>query len=163
MTIQRLQTLSIILKRYTNTNDIIPILKQYQGTDWITYLYRDCNTGYHRVLLDRSTNYSLFLMTWYPRAMTNIHFHPNNCYFKVLYGSFVEHQFTPEKQYIDKYTLQRNDVGFINNSIGCHRLINNQPNDLAVSLHVYLSSQDDCQHETHTYDRQSWFQDPERR
>lgn len=153
--IHRLQTLSNILKHHPS--NVMPILKQYYGKDWIHYVYRDSQTGYHRVLLDRDTNYSLFLMTWYPRAYTEIHSHPSHCYFSVLYGSLIEHRFSPTKQYLDKYILSPSDIGYIHDSIGCHRIVNNNQNDLAVSLHVYLSSSDQGHSHLNTHDMQSFF------
>lgn len=128
-----------------NSHDLDKIKKIYNDDieGWEDYVLLKDN--YTRRLVFRNDLFQLIVMTWPKDYKSFIHDHnKNECIFKILKGSFNEKTYTiKENKLIQKEikTINTNNVGSINDDIGCHSVINTS-NDYAVSLHLYIRSKD---------------------
>lgn len=131
-----------------NVLDVKPILERYNGNDWLNY--RPCENckkceltkkTYRRmsIILPSlySKEYDFYLLVWKNHVETGIHDHPKNgCLLKVLEGEISEEKYSKEGQLIESTNLVKGNIGFMNNDIGYHKIIN--PGDkVAYSLHIY--------------------------
>lgn len=112
--------------------------------EWGKYALHDETRNYTRNgVIDINGNANLLILVWSPNKSSAIHDHANaHCCMKVIKGSLKEslydvpseegHQLIPRQETI----LQRNEVGYIADTIGLHK-ISNPLDDYAVSLHLY--------------------------
>lgn len=138
MFIYKIQTVINILKY--NRNNVGSLLKLYKGNDWIHYIYRNAHTGYYRGLLEKNDEFALYIMTWYPDSKTEIHSHPKECYYKIMYGNLMEHRHYKDE--VQRVSLKADDIGYIDDNIGKHQIFNKNKNDLSISMHIYSFSKD---------------------
>ncbi|GIY33621.1 cysteine dioxygenase type 1 [Caerostris extrusa] len=106
-------------------------------------------TLYTRNLVDEGNGkYNLMLLAWAEGQGSSIHDHANShCFMKVLDGSLREVRFAwpseseeeeeKEMQIIGQTTLKTNDVTYMNDSLGLHRVENPSHTQTAASLHLY--------------------------
>ncbi|RXG71061.1 Cysteine dioxygenase type 1 [Armadillidium vulgare] len=93
------------------------------------------------------------LVCWGPSHQSTIHDHSNaHCFMKTLDGYLEEVRYAwPEDENDEMLkvtgttTLKPNDVAYINDSLGLHRVQNPSDIDGAVSLHIYSPPFDSCQ------------------
>ena len=136
-----------------NLLDIKPILKAYQGNDWDNYIYN--NNKLNKIYLSNFNNYlkipikfnelsnynkyeyEMFLLVWYPQSYTALHSHTENgCLMKILDGNIIEQRISNQGTFPQKNELYKNDISYIHNVEGLHRIINNNFK-YAYSLHIY--------------------------
>lgn len=89
-------------------------------------------------------SFGIAVLTWLPGQMTDIHRHPENgCIMMPLRGKLTEERFKVNELLPNNYlSVQKNiimpgETSFINNNMGVHQIKNNDPDTIAVSLHVY--------------------------
>ncbi|VEN46965.1 unnamed protein product [Callosobruchus maculatus] len=128
-------------------------LKAYKSNpaDWKRYAkfnrYR-----YTRNLVDSGNGkYNLMTLCWGEGHGSAIHDHKDShCFMKMLQGSLQEVRFAwPEKDSEEmketgRTIMQTNDICYINNSLGLHRVENVSNVDTAISLHLYCPPYDNC-------------------
>jgi hypothetical protein len=126
-------------------NDIalsIKIFPQYNGKDYLSLpLNYDHRNGQRtRHILFSNQLYSLYLLTWVPRAETNVHYHPKyGCVFYLLDGCIIEHKYSLLKT-LELYKqptkiIRQGECSYINNLRGPHKIVNG--NWITHSLHLY--------------------------
>lgn len=113
---------------------------------WERYARADMSRGYTRNIVDNvNGNANLILIVWNPAKGSPIHDHAAaHCVMKILKGNLTEtvyekpedgdagvHPLQPKKE----TTYQPNEVAYISDQIGLHRVSNPDPEQLAMSLH----------------------------
>lgn len=113
--------------------------------DWGRFALSDASRGYTRNgIVNINGNANLLILVWTPGKGSAIHDHANaHCCMKILKGELVEslydvpategHVMVPRKETV----LHRNDVGYISDQIGLHKISNASLDEYAVSLHLY--------------------------
>ena len=104
-------------------------------------------TGYQRMPIYEEESFKLYYIKWGKNIYSGIHGHPNKrCFFKTLEGTLQEDIYIRKfGNYYDKrdwIVHNRNSVGYIDDTIGFHNIINTGEKD-AYSLHLYLNNDDD--------------------
>ena len=104
-------------------------------------------TGYQQMPIYEEESFKLYYIKWGKNIYSGIHGHPNKrCFFKTLEGTLQEDIYICKfGNYYDKrdwIVHNRNSVGYIDDTIGFHNIINTGEKD-AYSLHLYLNNDDD--------------------
>ena len=115
-----------------------------QTEDWTLYALNDSSMHYTRNLIatDHANN-TLLLLCWNPGRHSAIHDHPcDGCWMKVLQGQIQECRYRPEGDNqrlvcTQDTTQTRNDILYIEDSIGFHKVGNPHPTETAYTLHLY--------------------------
>jgi|ERR1712029_925609 len=132
--------------------------------EWTEYAFFDPHR-YTRNLVDTGNGkYNLMLICWSQGHGSSIHDHANaHCFMKMLSGSLHEVRFKwPESEEISienveamkvlsEKELIKDDVAYINDSIGLHRVENRSHTIPAVSLHLYTPPFERC----HVFDQKT--------
>ncbi|KAL6241466.1 hypothetical protein RBB50_011730 [Rhinocladiella similis] len=138
-------------------NDLIRLMEEYdsQESDWGHYAFSDPSRNYTRNLVDEGNGKSnLLLLVWNPRKSSPIHDHADaHCVMKILKGNLTETLYSvPPGQsdsdssssgastppHIVKETLyHENQVTYISDKIGVHKISNPSLTEVAISLHLY--------------------------
>jgi cysteine dioxygenase len=134
-------------------------------SDWIKYAFSDLSRGYTRNLVDEGNGKSN-LACLYPFRMSKlktdgnlvssciepgkgspVHDHADaHCLMKVLKGSLKETRFDFPKnavtapRVIKETIFGENEVTYMSDDLGLHKISNSDPEDMAVSLHRKSSS-----------------------
>jgi len=121
--------------------------------DWEKYANYD-PYRYTRNLVDEGNGkFNLIVLCWGEGQGSSIHDHTNShCFLKVLDGTLKETLFNwpsesePEKPLEVKNVgyVKRDEVAYINDTIGLHRMENESHSDTACSLHLYCPPFDMC-------------------
>lgn len=123
-----------IMERYT--------LKE---KDWGRFALLDITRNYTRNgIVNINGNANLLILVWTPGKGSAIHDHANaHCCMKILKGELTESLYdipsdegkvmVPRKVTV----LKRDEVGYISDTIGLHRISNESTSEFAVSLHLY--------------------------
>ena len=92
---------------------------------------------YTRDVLYTDNQFEIIFITWGVFSESKIHTHPENgCILTLLNGNLIEERYNKEGKIISCNFLKENDIGYMENSIGTHRIKNN--NEFNVySLHIY--------------------------
>ncbi|KIN06231.1 hypothetical protein OIDMADRAFT_155190 [Oidiodendron maius Zn] len=114
-------------------------------SDWSRYAFSDFSRGYTRNLVDEGNGKSnLLVLVWSPGRGSPIHDHADaHCLMKVLKGSLKETRFDfpsdeDEKPEIIKETIYKEGmVTYMSDDLGLHKISNADPENVAVSLHLY--------------------------
>ncbi|EAL88268.1 Cysteine dioxygenase [Aspergillus fumigatus] len=136
-----------------NPLDIQRLMEQYVSNpeEWRPFALGDNSRGYTRNLIDQGNGKSnLLILVWSPGRGSAIHDHANaHCVMKVLKGSLQETLYTwPDQdklrngqpsspQIIKKTTYTENQVTYMSDKLGLHKISNPDPHNPAVSLHLY--------------------------
>ncbi|XP_055609201.1 cysteine dioxygenase type 1 [Uranotaenia lowii] len=129
---------------------------------------------YTRNLVDAGNGkFNLMILCWNEAHASAIHDHADShCFMKMLKGGLTEVRFawpkntainedqnadigngneSGEREYdgdeleeISRHTMETNDVCYINDTLGLHRVENASHTDVAVSLHLYCPPFDSC-------------------
>lgn len=148
-------------------DELISALKHYQSVDthWSKFALRDASRAYTRNLVDECNgNANLLVLVWNPGKSSPAHCHSNaHCLMKILSGTLQETLYdwpagaTPmepreatkediapkrpqhESQMVVKRqtTLHRDEVTYISDALGVHRIGNPSTTEVAISLHLY--------------------------
>ncbi|EZG02126.1 hypothetical protein H106_07712 [Trichophyton rubrum CBS 735.88] len=133
--------------------DIQKLMEGYVSNheEWQRYALADESRAYTRNLVDEGNGKSnLLILVWNPGKSSPIHDHANaHCVMKILHGSLKEHRYDwPEQDKINngeacpltvtkETILRENEVAYMSDKLGLHKISNPDPNDFAISLHLY--------------------------
>ncbi|KAJ5493437.1 Cysteine dioxygenase [Penicillium diatomitis] len=117
-------------------------------SDWIQYFNNDRSKNYTRNAIENINHKAnILLLVWNPGKGSPIHDHANaHCIMKVLAGELHETVYkNPNHQPGDHEPLEvkssttyaMNEVTYISDDIGLHRVHNPSSDQIAVSLHLY--------------------------
>lgn len=120
-------------------------------SEWQKYALGDPSRPYTRNLVDKGNGKSnLLILVWTPGKGSPIHDHANaHCIMKILKGSLKETLFSwpnqsvlnngePSPPNVKKETVyQENQVTYMSDQLGLHKVTNPDPENVAVSLHLY--------------------------
>ncbi|PYH95005.1 cysteine dioxygenase [Aspergillus ellipticus CBS 707.79] len=136
-----------------NPMDIQRLMEQYDSDpeEWISFALADPKKNYTRNLIDEGNGKSnLLILVWTPGKGSAIHDHAKaHCVMKILKGSLQETLYAwPDQDKLEngqtsppqikKETIYNaNQVTYMSDKLGLHRISNPDPNEYAVSLHLY--------------------------
>lgn len=130
-----------------DVDHIKQIMENYESdeADWGKFALCDASKGYTRNgIVNINGNANLLVLVWSPGKGSAIHDHANaHCCMKILKGQLLEslydvpdaegHEMVPRQV----TPLHRNEVGYISDKIGLHKISNASDQEFAVSLHLY--------------------------
>ncbi|KAI3382746.1 hypothetical protein SNEBB_007299 [Seison nebaliae] len=102
---------------------------------------------YTRNIISRGNGfYNLILLCWSEGQASSIHDHTNaSCFMKIMKGTLIEDRYEWPKinsntgmKLFQSTKLETDQVAYINDDLGLHRVKNNSNTDVAVSLHLYM-------------------------
>ncbi|PGH08365.1 cysteine dioxygenase [Blastomyces parvus] len=133
--------------------DIQSLMEDYTSkeSEWERYAFSDAGRAYTRNLVDEGNGKcNLLILVWSPGKGSAIHDHANaHCVMKVLKGSLRETQYAwPEKDKVQKgepspltvtkdTVYKENQVTYMSDKLGLHKISNPDPDNFAISLHLY--------------------------
>ncbi|KAJ9212015.1 hypothetical protein DTO166G4_6418 [Paecilomyces variotii] len=133
--------------------DIQRLMEKYVSNEqeWKMYAMGDASRTYTRNLVDEGNGKSnLLILVWSPGKGSAIHDHANaHCVMKVLKGTLQETLYAwPEEDkvkegqssplHITKQTKYgENQVTYMSDKLGLHKISNPDPSNFAISLHLY--------------------------
>ncbi|KJH44251.1 cysteine dioxygenase type I [Dictyocaulus viviparus] len=138
-----------------NIEDMEKILHSYKSNPhhWRQYAMFD-ERNYTRNLVDTGNGkYNMIILCWGPGMCTNIHDHSgSHCFVKVLEGQLKETRFAFPSEGVEgkplcpigESVVSLNDVSYMSDQLGLHRMENPSHSENAVSLHVYSPAYDEC-------------------
>jgi cysteine dioxygenase len=123
----------------SSDNNVQEILSLYDEDDYKKYIEIDKNKKYTKKLIYRNESFEIFIITWNIDVQSNIHDHSENgCFLKLLEGSLTENRYgVKTKELFSSKCIEKNEITYIDNNIGLHDIINNNKNNISVSIHVY--------------------------
>ena len=133
------ETESILQNFEYNKEELIKIEKSSLINENNKYILdvTKIKSDYTRILLFRNKLLECFLIIWKPYSESNIHDHSKHgCYYKVIEGNFLEFLYDKSISIIELLQVLKNDVRYINNDIGYHKIRNNNV-VCTYSIHVY--------------------------
>lgn len=130
-----------------DVDKIKEVMELYESDEleWGKYALNDPSRSYTRNgVIDLNGNANLLILVWNPAKSSAIHDHANaHCCMKILKGTLKEslydfpeqvgNELVPKKETL----LHREDVGYISDDIGLHKISNPLDNEVSVSLHLY--------------------------
>ncbi|KAF8543934.1 RmlC-like cupin domain-containing protein [Trichophaea hybrida] len=130
-----------------DVNDLMKAMSDYTSTetDWKEYALADYSRHYTRNFVDHGNGKSnLLILVWSPGKGSLVHDHAGaHCIMKILKGTLRETQYempavSGEPLSVRKTSVYNNDeVTYISDDIGLHKIENESKDQLAVSLHLY--------------------------
>ncbi|CAI7571890.1 unnamed protein product [Penicillium palitans] len=130
----------LLMERYVSNSD-----------EWASYALGDASRTYTRNLIDEGNGKSnLLILVWSPGKGSTIHDHANaHCVMKVLKGKLQEDLYSwPDQEQIEngqisppqltkQTTYGENQVTYMSDKLGLHRISNPDQDNFAISLHLY--------------------------
>ncbi|KAJ5740429.1 hypothetical protein N7493_000301 [Penicillium malachiteum] len=129
------------------------LMEQYVSIsdEWSSYALGDVSRSYTRNLIDEGNGKSnLLILVWSPGKGSAIHDHANaHCVMKILKGRLQETLYSwPDKERIEhgeisppqvtRQTIyEENQVTYMSDKLGLHKISNPDPEGFAISLHLY--------------------------
>ncbi|TMS36035.1 hypothetical protein L596_003302 [Steinernema carpocapsae] len=150
------QLREIFSEDHVNTESIRVILESYKSNpaDWRKYAKFD-PFKYTRNLVDEGNGkYNLMVLCWGPGVGSSVHDHTDaHCFVKVLQGQVLETRYDwPESETTEdplkvsgQDTYSTNEVTYMSDKLGLHRVENPNHSDGTVTLHLYCPPFDHCQ------------------
>jgi len=141
-----------------NVDYVIKLLQNYKSNpkDWRKYAKYDPHK-YTRTLIDEGNGkYNLLLLCWAESQGSSIHDHSDaHCFMKCLDGELSETKYewpkesdaedsTNKMKEIKITSLKKNEVCYINDEIGLHRIENKSHSKAGVTLHIYIPPFNEC-------------------
>lgn len=139
-----------------NVDHVQAAMENYESNedDWEKYAAFE-HYRYTRNLVDKGNGrFDLMVLCWSEGQGSSIHSHSDaHCFMKVLEGTLQETMFAWPEQGKKKEsmtqlavnTYNRDQVAYINDSKGLHRVENPSHSDRAASLHLYSPPFQSCQ------------------
>lgn len=139
-----------------NVEYVTELMASYKGNpkDWKKFAIFDLHR-YTRNLVDSGNGkFNLMVLCWNTSQGSSIHDHANaHCFMKVLDGNAQEELFDWPSESEDmasmsskgKNLYKRDEVAYISDDIGLHRVENPSHSDTAVTLHLYSPPFSECQ------------------
>ncbi|CAL8576383.1 hypothetical protein XPA_002269 [Xanthoria parietina] len=125
------------------------LLEAYKSEEigWEEYAFRDASQTFTRNLVDRGNgSYNLLVLVWTPGSESVIHDHADShCIMKIIKGSLTETRYAwPEStgpgeamKTTQETSLGCDQVVYMADSLGLHKISNPDSEEYAVSLHLY--------------------------
>lgn len=148
---------------YVNVEEVHSLMASYKSNPahWAKFAKFD-RYRYTRNLVDAGNGkFNLLIVCWNESQGSCIHDHADaHCFMKLLQGELTEVRFDwpsssdePESELkqLETNTLKLNEVAYINDSIGLHRVENRSHTEKAVSLHLYCPPYTKC----HMFDQRT--------
>lgn len=128
------------------------LLEQYKPTaeELQPFLHFDTSKAYCRNLIFANDIFTLMLLCWTPSCGSPIHDHPSNgCWVRVYQGVLKETRYsidTLTNRLIrgEEMCAKKDDVLYIDDSMGLHKVENPSGDEMAVSLHLYSPPYSQC-------------------
>ncbi|TVY52873.1 Cysteine dioxygenase [Lachnellula suecica] len=144
-----------------NVKELQELMDKYVSCekDWSKYAFADHSRGYTRNLVDEGNGKSnlvrlpllfllqlsliaaLLVLVWSPGKGSFIHDHAAaHCLMKILKGTLKETRYSPSTaplQVMRENTYVENEVTYMADELGVHRISNPDAEEVAVSLHLY--------------------------
>lgn len=131
-----------------NVEDLMDIMTRYHSieSEWKDFALEEPTRGYTRNGVDNINNKAnLLLLVWNPGKGSCIHDHADaHCIMKILKGNLVETLYEwPEEgvegpmKVIKESVRSEQQVAYMSDKIGLHRIKNPSDSEVAVSLHLY--------------------------
>ncbi len=134
--------------------DLMNLMSNYKSSspEWQQYAFADSNHNYTRNLVDEGNGKSnLLIVVWNPGKGSPIHDHADaHCVMKILKGSLRETLYkiptstssptsvsTTAPATTKETVYHTNEVTYISDQIGLHKIANASNTEMAVSLHLY--------------------------
>ncbi|KAK9462126.1 RmlC-like cupin domain-containing protein [Lipomyces oligophaga] len=131
--------------------DLMEAMRRYTSSrsEWMQYALADPSrnyTSFRNGVDDMNEKANLLVLVWNPGKGSLIHDHANaHCIMKILQGELLETLYKqpspsapPQAMQQTKTSLySENDVTYIADDIGLHKIMNPNPDKIAVSLHLY--------------------------
>ncbi|KAL9603273.1 MAG: hypothetical protein Q9219_001295 [cf. Caloplaca sp. 3 TL-2023] len=122
------------------------LLESYRSEEaaWKDFALGDIRQSFTRNLVDKGNgNYNLLVVVWSPGRESVIHDHANShCIMKILKGTLTETRYawpnsteTAPMQATQRTNFTHDQVTYMADTLGLHKISNPDPNDFAVSLH----------------------------
>lgn len=146
---------SIFAEDQVNIDQVKSLLRAYRSNskDWLPFTKFDA-TRYTRNLLDGGNGkYNVIILCWSEGQGSPIHAHADsNCFVKVLDGQITETMYAwPEQdeyeepmRVLKRTPVKVDDVTYINDALGLHRMENTSHTETTVTLHVYVPAYQEC-------------------
>jgi len=149
-----------------NVDYVQAIMTAYKSNpaDWQKYAKFDRNARYTRNLVDAGNGkFNLMILCWNESQGSCIHDHADaHCFMKLLHGELTEIRFAwptdvPEEEGKEvlpetgRSAMRTNEVCYINDSLGLHRVENQSHSEKAISLHLYCPPYNSC----HMFDQRT--------
>lgn len=101
---------------------------------------------------DNDVMANVIVMCWAPRQASAFHGHESSrCFVKVLEGRLLEERVPHPKHAENLLTgqpercvMSKNEVAYIDDNIGCHRVTNVSQDEPAITLHIYVPPYKKC-------------------
>lgn len=111
-----------------------------KGNQCSINLKTEIKNTYLRKRLYSNNFFEIILITWGSNTKSLIHHHPKNgCILTLLSNGnekFIEEKYNMNNKLIESMNFKRGDIGYMHDSIGKHRIINNNENNI-YTLHIY--------------------------
>lgn len=142
-----------------DVDSLMSIMEAYNPTynshEWEKYALCDPARGYTRNGVDEcNKKANLLILVWSPNCGSLIHDHSNaHCVMKILKGKLVETRYdwpeevdqakshycpsSPTMKACKRTELLTGKVAYMADNLGLHRMSNPDPNNVAISLHLY--------------------------
>ncbi|QDS74091.1 hypothetical protein FKW77_009609 [Venturia effusa] len=143
-----------------DAKELRTVMEDYLSNEkeWAKYALRDGSRPYTRNLVDKGNGKSnLLILVWSPGKASPVHDHHGaHCLMKVLKGSLKETLYSWPDQSLAKQGISApltvmketiynaNEVAYISDTVGLHRISNPNPKEFAVSLHLYTPPYGSC-------------------
>ncbi|KAK6725444.1 hypothetical protein RB195_004024 [Necator americanus] len=146
---------SLFRDQHVNIEDVEKALLSYKSNqqDWSSFALFD-ERNYTRNLVDTGNGkYNMIVLCWGPGMCTNIHDHSGSyCFVKMLEGQLKETRFAYPKENSSIGPLSKtgesiisvNEVSYMSDELGLHRMENSSHSENAVSLHIYSPAYNKC-------------------
>ncbi|KAJ5526876.1 hypothetical protein N7513_011035 [Penicillium frequentans] len=134
------KTIELLMEKYVSNS-----------AEWEACALGDASRSYTRNLIDEGNGKSnLLILVWSPGKGSAIHDHANaHCVMKILKGKLQETLYSwPDQEkikrgetsppQITRQTIyEENQVTYMSDKLGLHRISNPDPKNFAISLHLY--------------------------
>ncbi|KAF2009189.1 cysteine dioxygenase type I [Aaosphaeria arxii CBS 175.79] len=135
-----------------DTEELQSLMAQYTSNEceWEKYKFEKSNLPYTRNLVDKGNGKSnLLILVWTPGKASPVHDHANaHCIMKILKGRLKETRYHwPTVQLNQneesplvvkrKTVYSKDEVTYMSDKLGLHKISNPHSSEFAVSLHLY--------------------------
>lgn len=130
-----ISNISMELEQQKPLKDLIYLVQQYNGNEWRKYIKFN-DQYYCKNIIYQSKLFEIVLICWNSNQSSNIHDHPDRgCILKVVDNYLIEELYNTNVS-LEKITIiTNNEISYIDNSIGYHKIINQQ--QPTISIHIY--------------------------
>jgi len=150
-----LQTFTDILKKELDVNGqniqyIANIISRFNFNpkEWKKYIHYE-QSRYTRNLVGYDDKFTLLLLCWDKGRGSPIHDHAgSSCWVKMLEGELTETRYQLDDEgnvgVKSRTVITPDDVVYIDDTLGLHKMENENPDNIAISLHVYSPPYSNC-------------------